>query len=147
MEQVLERLTNPELLFGLGVRFFGVFAVLIVVMVALQLTGYFYTRMQQREAASRAGGKPADGAAPAGKGESPPGEPAGIPGEVVAAIALALGERLGRGGVPVRAVPVGAAQGGGQSPWKLLGRHHALLRHDLRLVGSNRKQPTGNTER
>ena len=48
LNHVLERLSNPEVLFGLAVRFFGVFAVLIIVMIVLQLTGWFFQRLERK---------------------------------------------------------------------------------------------------
>ena len=43
--QIVERLSNPEVLFGLAVRFFGVFIVLIIVMIVLYLSGWVFQRL------------------------------------------------------------------------------------------------------
>jgi len=47
--QAMERLSNPEVLFGLAVRFFGVFIVLIIVMVVLYFAGLVFQRLEKKD--------------------------------------------------------------------------------------------------
>jgi len=47
MEQYMERLANPDLIFGLAVRFFGVFVVLIIVMIGIWIVGQIFLRAKE----------------------------------------------------------------------------------------------------
>jgi len=146
--QVMERLSNPEVLFGLAVRFFGVFVVLIIVMIVLYLTGRIFQSLEKKteEGASAVGteGPPpqptptetSGKAAGTSPGSDVPGEVAAavalsmVPDEVAVAVALALTEiaeergfspRLSaRAGVPAVWEEPGSA-------WKLVGRQQALF--------------------
>ena len=57
----LERLTHPDLIFGLVVRFFGVFIVLIIVMIGIWLVGRLFVWKEQSEKKKDAGGGPSVG--------------------------------------------------------------------------------------
>ena len=47
MEHYMERLANPDLIFGLVVRFFGVFIVLIIVMIGIWIVGRIFIRSRK----------------------------------------------------------------------------------------------------
>jgi hypothetical protein len=153
MEQILshivERLSNPEVLFGLGVRFFGVFIVLIIVMIVLQLTGRLFQRLDGKaeELPSRAdlvsarpGSFPRETpveAVPTSPGPAVPDEVAiaialsMVPDEVAVAVAMALTETVEeRASMPLLSAPgaIPTAWEPPVSPWKLMGRQQALFR-------------------
>jgi Na+-transporting methylmalonyl-CoA/oxaloacetate decarboxylase gamma subunit len=68
----LDRLMEPELIFGLAVRFFGVFAVLIILMAFMYLSGWLFTRYKERmDQQGPAGPSPAPGPGPAKKSPRP----------------------------------------------------------------------------
>lgn len=131
MEYVWERLANPEVLFGLAVRFFGVFIVLIILMVAMIIMGHVFMRI--REAALRQ----ADSASATEPPPAlhPPAAPApaagGVPESVAAAIGLALTQYV-QGQRSTAAGPVlpeaGRAPEAEASSWKLIGRQEGLFR-------------------
>jgi len=149
LSHVVERLSNPEVLFGLAVRFFGVFMVLIIVMIVLHSTGWLFRRFDRKaeESASPAG--PAS-APPKSSAKQPPMEPVRtspgstvpdevaiaialslVPDEVAVAVAMALAEAVEER-VPLPfpstrgAIPTAWQQPA--SPWKLMGRQQALFR-------------------
>jgi hypothetical protein len=149
LSQVMERLSNPEVLFGLAVRFFGVFIVLIIVMIILYLTGRLFQGFDKttEEAPSPAGtGKPPPKPTPqethteavsASPGSAVPDEVAIavalalVPDEVAVAVALALAEAAEETGLAPRpfaqtGTPTAWEEPG--SAWKLVGRQHALFR-------------------
>ena len=141
--QVVERLSNPEVLFGLAVRFFGVFIVLIIVMIVLYLSGWVFQRLEKKaqEALSPAGPassppKPTPQQTPTEAASTSPGSTvpdevaiavalAMVPDEVAVAVALALTETVEeRGSVPLLSTggPTPAAWEQPGSAWKLVGR-------------------------
>ena len=147
--QVMERLSNPEVLFGLAVRFFGVFIVLIIVMIVLYLSGWVFQRMEEKaQAASSPPSPPPSPPKPAP--QETPTEPvqtssgsavsdevaiaialAMVPDEVAVAISLALTEAVEeRGSAPalsaLGSTPTAWEQPG--SAWKLVGRQQGLFR-------------------
>lgn len=147
--QVMERLSDPEVLFGLAVRFFGVFIVLIIVMIVLHLSGWVFQRLEKKgqEAPSPADPTPSPpGSTPretpteavsASPGTTVPDEVAiaialaMVPDEVAVAVALALTEAVEqRGSVPLLSArgstPTAWEQPG--SAWKLVGRQQGLFR-------------------
>jgi hypothetical protein len=147
--QVMERLSNPEVLFGLAVRFFGVFIVLIIVMIVLYLSGWVFQRLEEKEkeAASPAPPapsppKPAPQEGPAQTGQTFTGSTvpdevavaiamAMVPDEVAVAVALALTETVeDRSAVPLLAAlgPTPAAWEQPGSAWKMVGRQQGLFR-------------------
>jgi len=98
----LERMLEAKLLFGLAVRFFGVFAVLILLMVILYATGWFFSRYMTGEKKTPQG--QGEGASPAASttekpvqatDASPAAMEAPVSGEVAAAIALGIRESAG----------------------------------------------------
>ena len=147
--QVMERLSNPEVLFGLAVRFFGVFIVLIIVMIVLQLSGWLFQRLDKKAQEAPPPADPAPSppkstpqetpteAVSASPGSTVPDEVAiaialaMVPDEIAAAVALALTEAVEeRGSVPLLSThgstPSAWEQPG--SAWKLMGRQQALFR-------------------
>jgi len=94
----LERLMNPELLFGLAVRFFGVFVVLIVLMLILYLSGWILQRFAAAAGPAGAAPPPRKQAAPGpaprpSKGSAAaPAEPSApaVSDETAAVIALCI---------------------------------------------------------
>ncbi len=151
LSQAMERLSNPEVLFGLAVRFFGVFIVLIIVMGLLFLTGWFFQKLEERdkEAARSAPADPTPSPPPASPPKETPTEAASasagsevpdevaiaialamVPDEVAVAVAMALNETVEQGAsVPLLSVretaPTGWEQPG--SAWKIVGRQQALF--------------------
>jgi len=146
--QIVERLSNPEVLFGLAVRFFGVFIVLIIVMIVLYLSGWVFQRLEKKgqEPSSPAGPassppKPAPPETPTEAVGTSPGSAvpdevaiaialAMVPDEVAVAVALALTEAVEeRGSVPLSSTrgstPSACEQPG--SAWKLVGRQQGLF--------------------
>ena len=149
LSQVLERLSNPEVLFGLAVRFFGVFIVLIIVMIVLHLTGWVFQRLESKgEEVPRPAGPPSAPPKPtptetptevlSASPESPvPDEVAAalalalVPDEVAVAVALALTEAAEEKGLSPRPFAPTSAPATWEEPgsaWKLVGRQHALFR-------------------
>lgn len=147
--QVMERLSNPEVLFGLAVRFFGVFVVLIIVMIVLYLTGRIFQSLEKKteEGASAVGteGPPpqptptetSGKAAGTSPGSDVPGEVAAavalsmVPDEVAVAVALALTETSKERGVATRFPAQAGVPAAWEEPgmaWKLVGRQEALFR-------------------
>jgi hypothetical protein len=149
LSQAMERLSNPEVLFGLAVRFFGVFVVLIIVMIVLWLTGYVFQWLEK---------KPEEAASPAAPAPPPP-EPAAeqrptqgagtrpgatvpdevaiaialamVPDEVAVAVAMALHETAEERGFAPSTSARAAAPDRWEQPgsgWKLVGRQQALYR-------------------
>jgi hypothetical protein len=146
--QVMERLSNPEVLFGLAVRFFGVFIVLIIVMIVLYLSGWVFQWLEKKaqEAPPPAGPassppKPTPQKAPTEAVSTSPGSTvpdevaiaialAMVPDEVAVAVALALTETVEeRGSLPLSSTrgstPAAWEQTG--SAWKLVGRQQGLF--------------------
>jgi hypothetical protein len=146
--QVLERLSNPEVLFGLAVRFFGVFIVLIIVMIVLYLSGWVFQRLEKQAQEPSSPADPASSPSTPPPRETPteslrtsPGSTvpdevaiaialAMVPDEVAIAIALALTEAAEeRGSVPLLSTrgstPTAWEQPG--SAWKLVGRQQGLF--------------------
>ena len=112
MNIYLERLLNEELLFGLVIRFLGVFAVLFILMMIMYATGRLFRWYDDRGKKAAAPVPPPEGedgdSLPVGPVPIPvhPGshETAPPPGEVVAAVALAIehaGASLPASGLPV----------------------------------------------
>jgi hypothetical protein len=145
--QVMERLSNPEVLFGLGVRFFGVFIVLIIVMMVLYLTGWVFQRMERKaeEAASPADPAPSPPeptpvetptqGVSTSPGSTVPDEVAiaialaMVPDEVAVAVALALNEAAEEHGLAPRPLAHAGTRTAWDEPgnaWKLVGRQQAL---------------------
>jgi hypothetical protein len=147
--QVVERLSNPEVLFGLAVRFFGVFIVLIIVMIVLHLSGWVFQRLEKKGEEAPSAAKPTPSPTEsttkvtpaevirASPGSTVPDEVAiavalaMVPDEVAVAVALALTEAAEeRGSVPLPSTfgfsPTAWEQPG--SAWKLVGRQQALYR-------------------
>ncbi len=123
-----ERLQNPELLFGLMVRFFGVFIVLTIVMFGIWVAGKTIAQLEEF-VRKRAEPPQGDRSPPKGPpaqtpgGASPGQQPGAVPEEVAVVIALALsGAEHSPMGHP-------AAGLGTPSSWKLLGRQDALSRN------------------
>lgn len=145
----MERLSNPEVLFGLAVRFFGVFIVLIIVMMVLYLTGWLFQRLERK---AEEVPSPADPVSPppkptpqetptqavsASPGSAVPDEVAVavalslVPDEVAVAVALALTEAVEEKGLAPRLFAQTGARTAWEEPgsaWKLVGRQHALFR-------------------
>ncbi len=133
MTHSMDRLTHPGLVFGLAVRFFGVFLVLIIVMIGIWLSGKVIQALEARAKGSDKGGKgPRAVPAPAGAGPVPaPGaDTSAMPDEVAAAIGLALSEyqqaRSPQINLPATAGGCPLAQGG--SSWRAAGRQEAFSR-------------------
>ena len=145
--QVMERLSNPEVLFGLGVRFFGVFIVLIIVMIVLYLTGWVFQRMERKEEEASSPADPAPSPTKPTPVETPseavntsPGSTvpdevavaialAMVPDEVAVAVALALNEATEERGLALRPPAQAGARTAWDEPgsaWKLVGRQQAL---------------------
>ncbi len=126
MDSIWERLTDPELLFGLMVRFFGVFAVLIIIMIGIWLSGLLFIRLKEKPET--------DGDL---SGEDPP-RPSGkelvVPDEVAAAISLSLEEyreETGGGrpsGSDARTPAVTRLRRAQENPWKITGRQESVSR-------------------
>ncbi len=139
LSQALERLSHPEVLFGLAVRFFGVFIVLTIVMVVLQLVGMLFHRL---EAGTEETPSPAAKPKPTGAGVTPTGSTvpdevavavalALVPDEVAVAVALALAEAADEQGVTPRLAARAVYPPDRQEPgsaWRLLGRQQAIYR-------------------
>jgi hypothetical protein len=145
--QVMERLSNPEVLFGLAVRFFGVFIVLIIVMIVLYLSGWLFQRLEEKAKASpaeppRSPPKPTPQETPTGAVGTSPGSTvpdevaaavalAMVPDEVAVAVALALNEAAEEQGLAPRPFAQAGAPASWEEPgsaWKLMGRQQALCR-------------------
>ena len=143
--QIVERLSNPEVLFGLAVRFFGVFIVLIIVMIVLYLSGWVFQRLEKKaqEASSPTPSPPKSTpqatpreAVPTSPGSTVPDEVAiaialaMVPDEVAVAVALALTEAVEeRGSVPLSSTR-GSTPSACEQPasaWKLVGRQQGLF--------------------
>jgi hypothetical protein len=145
----MERLSNPEVLFGLAVRFFGVFIVLIIVMIVLHLSGWVFQRLEKKAQEAPPSADPAPSpqkstpqktpteAVSTSPGSTVPDEVAiaialaMVPDEVAAAVALALTEAVEeRGSMPLPSTrgstPAAWEQPG--SAWKLVGRQQGLFR-------------------
>jgi hypothetical protein len=147
--QVMERLSNPEVLFGLAVRFFGVFIVLIIVMIVLYLSGWLFQRLEKKTEEPSSPAAPASSppkstpqATPTEAVSTSPGSTvpdevaiaialAMVPDEVAVAVALALTEAVEeRGSVPLLSTP-GSTPAAWEQPgsgWKLVGRQQGLFR-------------------
>jgi hypothetical protein len=147
--QVMERLSNPEVLFGLAVRFFGVFIVLIIVMIVLHLSGWLFQRLEKKTEEPSSPAAPASSppkstpqATPTEAVSTSPGSTvpdevaiaialAMVPDEVAVAVALALTEAVEeRGSVPLLSTP-GSTPAAWEIPgsaWKLVGRQQGLFR-------------------
>ena len=145
----MERLSNPEVLFGLAVRFFGVFIVLIIVMIVLYLSGWVFQRMEEKAQATSSPPspppsppKPASQETPPEFVQTSPGSTvpdevaiaialAMVPDEVAVAVSLALAESVEeRGSVPALAA-LGSAPAAWEQPgsaWKMVGRQQGLFR-------------------
>lgn len=149
LSHVLERLSNPEVLFGLAVRFFGVFIVLIIVMIVLHLTGKVFQGLDTKEEdapspATPRGSppKPAPTGTPAEVGGTTPGSTvpdeiaiavalALVPDEVAIAVALALTEATEQKSLSPRPLAKAGTPAAWEEPgsaWKLVGRQQALFR-------------------
>jgi hypothetical protein len=147
--QAVERLSNPEVLFGLAVRFFGVFIVLIIVMIVLHLSGWMFQRIEKKAQEAPPPADPAPSppkstpqetpteAVSASPGSTVPDEVAiaialaMVPDEVAVAVALALTETVEeRDSLPLLSTrgstPTAWEQPG--SAWKLVGRQQGLFR-------------------
>ena len=139
MEQIWERLTSPELVFGLVVRFFGVFAVLIIVMIGIWLSGCFFVRLE--EAARRrkeASLKPQP--SPSSPEEDVPDgdDEEAVTEEVAAVIALALSRQ---GHMNKQHVAEQHRSANMESSWKLMGRQKGVSRsRSLTNVRSRRRR-------
>jgi hypothetical protein len=114
----IERLLEPELLFGLTVRFFGVFAVLIILMAVLYISGWLFTKYRDKEKETNSGGH--SGTPAATEKYPPPPPPAAdtalmktpgsvASGEEATAIALCIRESLEDGSLVVSEPPSEAA--------------------------------------
>ncbi len=150
LSHVMERLSNPEVLFGLAVRFFGVFIVLIIVMIVLHLTGWLFQRIDREEEVPSSSDTPARTPSVEPRARQTPAEPVPtspgttvpdevavaialslVPDEVAVAVAVALAEAVEEG-VPLpspsmrKAVHTAWQQQ--ESAWKLMGRTQALFR-------------------
>jgi len=94
----MERLSNPEVLFGLAVRFFGVFIVLIIVMTVLYLTAWVFQRLEKKEEVALSPADPASSPLKSAPQETPTEAVSTSPGSTVpdeVAIAIALpGQRF-----------------------------------------------------
>jgi hypothetical protein len=146
---VMERLSNPEVLFGLAVRFFGVFIVLIIVMIVLHLSGWVFKRLETKAQETPSPAAPTPSPPESTPHETPteavstsPGSTvpdevaiaialAMVPDEIAVAVALALAEAVEeRDSVPLlsarASTPAAWEQPG--SAWKLLGRQQGLFR-------------------
>jgi hypothetical protein len=146
--QIVERISNPEVLFGLAVRFFGVFIVLIIVMIVLYLSGWLFQRLEKKAqepssptVPASSPPKPTPQEAPTEAVSTSPGSTvpdevaiaialAMVPDEVAVAVALALSEAVEeRGSVPLLpargSTPAGWEQPG--NAWKLVGRQQGLF--------------------
>ena len=149
LNQVIERLSEPEVLFGLAVRFFGVFVVLIIVMIVLYLTGLVFQRLEKKmeevpSAADTRGSPPKTtpterptGAVSTFPVSSVPDEVAiavalsMVPDEVAVAVALALTEAVEEKGLSPRLTARAGGPAAWEEPgtaWKLVGRQEALFR-------------------
>jgi len=140
--QVMERLSNPEVLFGLAVRFFGVFIVLIIVMIVLYLSGWLFQRLEEKEKAPPSPPKPTPQKTPTGAVGTSPGSTvpdevaaavalAMVPDEVAVSVALALNEAAEEQGLAPRPFAQAGAPASWEEPggaWKLMGRQQALCR-------------------
>lgn len=121
MDTIWERLSDPELLFGLMVRFFGVFAVLIIVMIGIWLSGRIFVRLKKEPET--------DGELPREDQPRPSGEKPTIPDEVAAAISLSLEEYTGRSSGGDSRAPAGTCVPmGRENPWKITGRQESVSR-------------------
>lgn len=107
LAHVVERLTDPEVLFGLSVRFFGVFIVLGIVMIAIYLIGRVFVEIEKAQEPGASPDAP-EGSSAAGSVEgeiltTPPVStetpseqvgaalsPSPVPDEAVVAVAMAL---------------------------------------------------------
>ena len=95
LETCWERMQNPELLFGLMVRFFGVFIVLIIVMIGIWIVGRIIAWVE-KPAGRRSEAPPAERPSPGGtpqaasesSGAGQQADP--VPDEIAAVIALSL---------------------------------------------------------
>jgi len=95
MEQYMARLANPDLIFGLVVRFFGVFIVLIIVMIGIWIVGQIFIRNEKSEAKEKtvqAVSKKQRQAAPDVERTTQPGAGPEATEEVAAVIAVHLQE-------------------------------------------------------
>ncbi len=145
----MERLSDPEVLFGLAVRFFGVFIALIIVMIVLHLSAWVFQRLEKK---AQQAPSPAD-PTPSPPGSTPQETPteavstspgstvpdevaiaialAMVPDEVAVAVALALTEAVEeRGSVPLLSTR-GSTHAAWEQPgsaWKLVGRQQGLFR-------------------
>ena len=127
--QVMERLSNPEVLFGLAVRFFGVFIVLIIVMIVLYLSGWLFQRLEEKEKEPPSPPKPTPQKTPTGAVGTSPGST--VPDEVAVAVALALNVVAEEQGLAPRPFAQAGAPASWEEPgsaWKLMGRQQALCR-------------------
>lgn len=146
--QVVERLSNPEVLFGLAVRFFGVFIVLIIVMIVLYLSGWVFQRLEQKAQEAPPPADPAPSppkstpqktpteAVSTSPGSTVPDEVAigialaMVPDEVAVAVALAFTEAVEeRGSMPFLSTR-GSTPAAWEQPgiaWKLVGRQQGLF--------------------
>lgn len=139
VENSWDRLTDPALMFGLAVRFFGVFIVLIIVMIGIWLSGKIFIRMQENAKNRNAGSQGAQGQPAAqaiSPGGAPPPSPAAgssetaVPEETAAVIALSLARYLGEQPQGfVFTAGQSSSSSGQDSTWKLLGRQEAFSRN------------------
>jgi len=94
MEHYMERLANPDLIFGLVVRFFGVFIVLIIVMIGIWIVGRIFIRSrksaEKAEAAKAQALKAQQETAAGVEGTEREGAGAEVTEEVAAVIAVHL---------------------------------------------------------
>lgn len=107
----LERLLEADLLFGLAVRFFGVFAVLLVLMLFMYASGWVFRRYMGGEKdpaaaaqAERGGALPDVPTRVSGVSSSPGDDVAPVSGEVAAVVALCIRDSaasLAATGLPV----------------------------------------------
>ncbi len=125
------RLTDPELIFGLAVRFFGVFIVLIIVMIGIWISGKIFTRIQEN-AKDRVAGSQGGQGQPAAQAISPAAGSAesAVTEETAAVIALSLSRYLGEQPQSfVFTAGQSTSSSGQDSAWKLVGRQEAFSRN------------------
>jgi len=112
MEHSWDRITSPELMFGLAVRFFGVFIVLIIVMIGIWVSGLIFKKLEEAQK-SRTSTPPGQGGAgiqPVTEGSPLPTPPEAsgppVSQEVAAVIALNVQEAHRQGKLLVTAPSV-----------------------------------------
>jgi len=106
-----QRLQDPQLLFGLAVRFFGVFIVLIIVMIGIWLLGHLFRRIESSarsrgSSTAKTSASDQSGTPPSGRALTEPAREDSIPDEVVAAIALQIEKARDDGTLAASVTPV-----------------------------------------